>query len=295
MATNELERFLGSWHHEAHDTVRFLHMLPPTQYDFRPDPGGRSLGELAWHLAEIEAYVTHGIERSTFDGRPPNIDRPRTIEALAPRYVEVHEQAVARVALLTPGDFDRSLTYFSGQQTIRNLLFNAILSHTIHHRGQLSVLCRLAGGTVPSLYGPTREDVAARHAPFPEKPLLDRAYAAFNARRLDEALGLMQENVTWPNGMEGGYLHGRQAVREYWTRQWLQIDPRVHARQYARDPDGRVAIDVDQVVCDLAGVILSARTVQHVYEVRDGLIASMEIRATTREGAIDDGALKSNV
>jgi hypothetical protein len=86
MAMNELERFLSSWNHEAHNTVKLLQVLPSTLYDFRPDPGGRSLGELAWHLAEIEAYVTYGIDigRFTFDGRPPNIDRPRTIEALAP-------------------------------------------------------------------------------------------------------------------------------------------------------------------------------------------------------------------
>jgi DinB family protein len=103
-------------------------------------------------------------------------------------------------------DLDRSINYLFGPLTIRSLLWDAILSHAVHHRGQLSVLCRLAGGTVPSLYGPTREDAAALRAAFPEKPLLDRAYAAFNARRLDEVLSLMHEGVTWPNGMEGGYL-----------------------------------------------------------------------------------------
>ena len=30
--------------------------------DIRPDPDGRSLGELAWHLAEMEAYGTFAIE-----------------------------------------------------------------------------------------------------------------------------------------------------------------------------------------------------------------------------------------
>jgi uncharacterized damage-inducible protein DinB len=49
---NEIERFLASWEREAESTVKLLKALPATQYDFRPDASGRSLGELAWHLAE---------------------------------------------------------------------------------------------------------------------------------------------------------------------------------------------------------------------------------------------------
>ena len=75
-------------------------MLAHDQYDFRPDPGGRSLGELAWHLAEIDAYVTRGIEQGEFkfDVKPPHIERPRTIEGLAPGFQLVHADAAARVA-----------------------------------------------------------------------------------------------------------------------------------------------------------------------------------------------------
>jgi hypothetical protein len=27
--------------------------------------------------------------------------------------------------------------------------------------------------------------------------------------------------------MDGGYVHGREAVREYWTRQWTMVSPHV--------------------------------------------------------------------
>src|ERR1700730_12388849 len=98
MATNELEMFLNVWDREAANTVKLLNALPASQYDFRPDAGGRSLGELAWHLAESDAYISHGIEQEHFalDVRPPNIERPRTIEALAPEFERVHREAVAR-------------------------------------------------------------------------------------------------------------------------------------------------------------------------------------------------------
>ena len=82
----ELEGFLAAWDREAESTMKLLQALPTTQYDFRPDTGGRSLGELAWHLAEGDAYISYGVERRQFsmDMQVPNIERPRTIEALAP-------------------------------------------------------------------------------------------------------------------------------------------------------------------------------------------------------------------
>jgi uncharacterized damage-inducible protein DinB len=166
MPMNELERFLAVWDYEAQNTVKLLQALPATQYDFRPDPGGRSLGELAWHLAEGDAYMTFGIERGqfSFDMKPPNIERPRTVEALVPEYERVHREAVARIRKLTPQDLDRTIEFFGGPMTIRDLLANALLAHGIHHRGQLALMCRLAGGKAPGLYGPNREEMAAMSA-----------------------------------------------------------------------------------------------------------------------------------
>ena len=58
---NPIETFFAVWDREAEKTVQILKTLPPGQYDFRPDPSGRSLGELAWHLAEVDAYVSFGV------------------------------------------------------------------------------------------------------------------------------------------------------------------------------------------------------------------------------------------
>jgi uncharacterized damage-inducible protein DinB len=166
MPVNELEFFLAWWDREAANTVKLLRALPPAQYDFRPDPGGRSLGELAWHLAEGDAYISHGIEQGQFsrESRPSNMERPRTVEALAPEFERVHREAVARIRKLAPEDLDRTIAFFSGPMTIRELLTSAIVAHGAHHRGQLTLMCRLAGGRPPGLYGPTREEMAAMRA-----------------------------------------------------------------------------------------------------------------------------------
>jgi uncharacterized damage-inducible protein DinB len=163
MPMNELETFLDTWNREAENTLKLLRVLPPAQYDFRPDTGGRSLGELAWHLAEGDAYISFGIERGQFslDAKPPNIARPRTVDGLAPGYERVHREAAVRIRKLAPADLDRSLPFFTGPRTVRSLLWDGILSHAIHHRGQLALMCRLAGGSAPGLYGPNREETAA--------------------------------------------------------------------------------------------------------------------------------------
>lgn len=107
--------------------------------------------------------------------------------------------------------------------------------------------------------------------------LLRLAYDAFNARDIDAAIALMRPDVDWPNGMDGGRVLGRDAVREYWTRQFEVIDSRVEPQGFATDADGRVVVDVHQVVHDAAGGLLSDGYVKHVYTVRDGLIERMEI------------------
>jgi ketosteroid isomerase-like protein len=111
-----------------------------------------------------------------------------------------------------------------------------------------------------------------------EIELLHRAYAAFNRREIETVIGLMHANVDWPNGMEGGRVLGTAAVRDYWKRQFEFIDSHVEPKAFTAEADGRIAVDVHQVAHDKSGNLLTDRMVQHIYEIRDGLIQSMEIR-----------------
>ena len=116
------------------------------------------------------------------------------------------------------------------------------------------------------------------HTVSAEIELLQRVYAAFNRREIEIVLALMHADVDWPNGMEGGRVLGTAAVRDYWKRQFEVLDPRVEPQSFTAEPDGRIAVNVHQVVHDKAGTLLVDQMVQHVYEIRDELIRSMEIR-----------------
>lgn len=66
----------------------------------------------------------------------------------------------ARLAALLPQDLDRSLPFLTiGPMTIRDMLWTMVLLHGIHHRGQLALMCRHAGGRPTGLFGPTREEM----------------------------------------------------------------------------------------------------------------------------------------
>ena len=110
------------------------------------------------------------------------------------------------------------------------------------------------------------------------RDVLMAAYSFFNARDLDSVLKTMHEDVDWPNGMEGGRVHGHAGVRDYWTRQWSLINPHVEPVGFETEADGRIAVTVHQVVRELSGKVLVDQLIEHVYRVEDGLIRSMEIR-----------------
>lgn len=119
---------------------------------------------------------------------------------------------------------------------------------------------------------PVSHDISKQHE------LLEYIYAAFNRRAIDDILPKMKLDVQWPNGMEGGWVHGHDGVRAYWTRQWALIDPHVDPISFEPANDGSVIVHVHQVVRDLEGKVLLDRMVQHVYRFDNGLIARMDIR-----------------
>jgi ketosteroid isomerase-like protein len=107
--------------------------------------------------------------------------------------------------------------------------------------------------------------------------LIRAAYVAFNARDIDGALMLMTPDVAWPRAFKGGFVHGHQQVREYWTEQWSEINPSVDPISFQLQDSDRIAIDVQQVVRDLSGNILATDGVRHRFTIRDGLIEKMEV------------------
>jgi hypothetical protein len=107
--------------------------------------------------------------------------------------------------------------------------------------------------------------------------LFKKAYAAFNARDIDTALSTMHANVQWPKAFEGGYVSGHNEIRDYWTRQWTEINPRVEPVGFNERQNGTFEITVHQIVKDLQDNLIFDETVKHIYTLQDGLLQRMDI------------------
>jgi ketosteroid isomerase-like protein len=107
---------------------------------------------------------------------------------------------------------------------------------------------------------------------------LRAAYRAFNARDIDAALELMHPEVDWPNAWEGGRVQGREAVRDYWTRQFAEISSQVDPEELSAEDDRWFAVTVHQVVHDAnSGELLSDSRVVHRWRLEQGLVRRMDV------------------
>lgn len=110
--------------------------------------------------------------------------------------------------------------------------------------------------------------------------LLERLYALFNARDMESVLAVMHDDVVWANGMDGGHVHGREGVREYWTRQWGMIDPHVEPVSFSTGASGEVIVEVHAAIRDLDGKLLQDTMVGHIFQINNGLVRRFDIRET---------------
>ncbi|MGR9054450.1 nuclear transport factor 2 family protein [Rhizobium leguminosarum] len=115
--------------------------------------------------------------------------------------------------------------------------------------------------------------------------MIKRIYASFNARDIDAVLSVLSDDVAWANGMDGGHIYGRDAVRDYWGRQWAMISPHVEPVAFKETQDGAVAVEVIQSVFDLDGRPLEGqahglkdKTVTHIFRMEGDKIVRFDIQ-----------------
>lgn len=109
---------------------------------------------------------------------------------------------------------------------------------------------------------------------------LRNLYAAFNRREIETIISTMRSDVKWANGLEGGFVYGRDAVREYWIEQFKTIQPELEPFKFETDENNRAVVTVHQIVKDLQGNVLAEATVRQIFTIENGLISLYEIGET---------------
>ena len=161
------QMLLPEFDNEMRTTRSLLERVPENDAAFKPHEKSRSLGELAAHVAALPGMLTVVLGRTEFDPFEPGNRPPfhyTNTEALLQRFdanITAGREALSRA---TDEELGAIFTFKPGGKTIFALpraaaVRTLIMSHLIHHRGQLSVYLRECDVALPSVYGPTADTV----------------------------------------------------------------------------------------------------------------------------------------
>ena len=149
---------------EHASTRRMLERYPDGRGNWRPHEKSRTLAQLATHVADI---VNRGTSVLETDGLDVSNRQPLAPLDSATELVAHFDAAVARfTAALARADYASLMQPWAmrrGSQVLverprRSLLRVLMMSHLVHHRGQLGVYYRLLDVPVPGMYGPSADD-----------------------------------------------------------------------------------------------------------------------------------------
>jgi uncharacterized damage-inducible protein DinB len=161
------EVLLPEYDHEMATTRRVLEIVPAADAGWRPHPKSTTLGDLAAHISRLPVWGRYTLQQTELDlGLPENASLAKAEFTTTPELVERFDRNVreTREVLAATPDAEIAKTW-----TLKNkgsvvfsmpraaVLRGFVLSHMIHHRGQLSVYLRLRDVPLPSIYGPTAD------------------------------------------------------------------------------------------------------------------------------------------
>lgn len=162
---NLIDAFIGEYQHEMGVTRRVLDRVPDDKLAWKPHDKSMTMGRLASHTAEISGWVPGTITLDAFDlgsqykpfDAKSKAEILATFDKLVADAVQVLKSGVSNETLM------KKWALMSGSHTVFELpkaavLRSFVMSHIIHHRGQLSVYLRLTGAAVPSIYGPSADE-----------------------------------------------------------------------------------------------------------------------------------------
>ena len=158
-ASSLFDVFVRAYCDERSITHRVLTAVPDSGGNYQPDAKARTAVQLAYHLAHSETWFLHSIAGGSFlfDGEermPDELSRP---SAIAAWYLKATEEGLEKVKRISAEHAAKTIDFF-GTSMPNVMYLQAMLNHTIHHRGQLAAYLRPAGGKVPDIYGGSADE-----------------------------------------------------------------------------------------------------------------------------------------
>jgi uncharacterized damage-inducible protein DinB len=149
---------------EAITTRKFLNLVKPENFQWKPHKKSMSVKQLSTHIAELPGWIdlainTDGIDFSENSYKPSHAESTQDLLNILENSLQK-----ANAALLKTNEDDLLLTWTisNGKDILQAMTkYEAIrhsFSQTTHHRAQLGVFLRLLDIPIPGSYGPSADD-----------------------------------------------------------------------------------------------------------------------------------------
>ncbi len=153
-----IEEFAKDWEHESQSTQKLLDQFTDASLSQAIAPNHRTLGRIAWHIAttipEMMNQVGAGITKLDKDAPVPS-----SADAIKRGYAAASKELLDNVKKNWNNETLKQVdTLYGSEKWEKGRTLRILVIHQVHHRGQLTVLMRQAGLTVPGVYGPSFEE-----------------------------------------------------------------------------------------------------------------------------------------
>jgi uncharacterized damage-inducible protein DinB len=157
----EKDMFLQTFQRECETTLKVLRAYPADKGEYRPHEKSRTAKDLAWTFSKEQELAEQAM-KGALDFSKPMPPAPATFAECIAAFEGASRDTVKRVSQISEGELNGSMQFPIGPGKMgdfrrMDILWTTLMDQ-IHHRGQLSVYLRLAGGKVPSIYGPTADE-----------------------------------------------------------------------------------------------------------------------------------------
>jgi uncharacterized damage-inducible protein DinB len=157
-----LESVALPWIRNEHPlTTRIIQAIPVDKGDYRPDAISRTAFELAWHIASAENRFLDAVASGEFNFSSTRPDWIQNSADVAKWYAETFDANIKRLETSSNEQLVKIVDFRGIRQWPAVVYLVSGMSHTIHHRGQLSQYLRPMGARVPSIYGMSYDDAQA--------------------------------------------------------------------------------------------------------------------------------------
>ena len=158
---SEKDQLLGVLEREVPTTLKLLKAYPAAKGDLRPHERSKSARELAWVFVS-EGFMADGALQGRIDFSQPMPSAPATMADVITAFERESRGTMAKIKQVPEAELNKTMPFPVGPGKMADLRRMDVLWMTlmdqVHHRGQFSVYLRMAGGKVPSIYGPSADE-----------------------------------------------------------------------------------------------------------------------------------------